>query len=428
MTAIENTIKDAIFDIVLPKHLDSSSYVSYIWPGLTVDESEYANPWSPTNLNGSQYATEKFSELVDNIPTLNKIYQNSGRAVEKQYGQALKLAKLGSGHDTTVDGQSELMDGVIRVFHQARRVFETSSLSSLRDPAILYHPSYAIPDNWVEQKASESWYSIVNPIQVNNSPANLSLKYSRVDIERPWLMMSLFDLPNWLLPNGEGSLSNGKINGNQGSFPLLPVSMIVTRDIMVVDAYGKSLYQDKGLQILAFINKVMPFSPPRIFKWIGKTETELSNNLPEFPVSIIIIIENYTNVDLHKIYEDKKYGIYKDAPLSEVRANSSQGFSTYQELTSGPEGLLVYSFDDQYNIMLHWQNFWTAKNQGCISFIPKNISLERENIERYTRKENIIRIQGNFICDSKIQGGFQKAVFKYTVMPRAISPGQTHLN
>jgi hypothetical protein len=120
---------------------------------------------------------------------------------------------------------------------------------------------------------------------------------------------------------------------------------------------------------------------------------------------------------LQKIYEDKKYGIYKDAPLSEVRANSAQGFSTFQELTSGPEGWLVYSFDDQYNIMLYWQNFWSEKNKGCVSFIPKNMNLERGNLERYTQQENIVRVQSNFVCDARIQSGFIKASFSYTIMP-----------
>jgi hypothetical protein len=355
---------------------------------------------------------------VNSIPSLSQSYSNSVRKVEEQYGQVVQFATPDIGEGIPADRQSELGGQLTSALQQARRLFETSSLASLRDPSIQYHPSYAIPDNWAEQNASGNWSSVVQTIQVDNSSVKLSLKYLSVNIIRHWFMISLFDLPSWTLPSGVGSLSSGKIDSNQGSFPLLPLSIIMVRDIMAVDASGNTLYQDIELQLIAFVNKVMPFSPPLVFKWIGKTEIELSNHLSKLDgTSIIIKIENYTNVSLQKIYEDKKYGIYKDAPLSEVRANSAQGFSTFRELTSGPEGWLVYSFDDQYNIMLYWQNFWSEKNKGCVSFIPRNMNLERGNLERYTQQENIVRVQSNFVCDARIQSGFIKASFSYTIMP-----------
>jgi hypothetical protein len=423
MTTIDAIVKDAVFDIVLQGFPTSSSYgasvfLSRVWPGISINESEYANAWSPQNLQGSQFATEKFSELVNSIPSLSQSYSNSVRKVEEQYGQVVQFATPDIGEGIPADRQSELGGQLTSALQQARRLFETSSLASLRDPSIQYHPSYAIPDNWAEQNASGNWSSVVQTIQVDNSSVKLSLKYLSVNIIRHWFMISLFDLPSWTLPSGVGSLSSGKIDSNQGSFPLLPLSIIMVRDIMAVDASGNTLYQDIELQLIAFVNKVMPFSPPLVFKWIGKTEIELSNHLSKLDgTSIIIKIENYTNVSLQKIYEDKKYGIYKDAPLSEVRANSAQGFSTFQELTSGPEGWLVYSFDDQYNIMLYWQNFWSEKNKGCVSFIPRNMNLERGNLERYTQQENIVRVQSNFVCDARIQSGFIKASFSYTIMP-----------
>jgi hypothetical protein len=422
MTTIDVIVKDAVFNIVLQGVLNSSShgvnvFPSRLWPGISINESEYANAWSPQNLQGSQFATEKFSELVNNIPSLSQNYSNSGRKVEEQYGQVVQFATPDFGEGISSDRQSQLVDQLASALQQARRLFETSSLASLQDPAIRYHPSYAIPGNWAEQNASGGWPSVVQHIQIDNFSVNLSLKYLSVNIIRPWFMISLFDLPNWTLLSEAGSLSSGETDGNQGSFTLLPLSIIIVRDIMAVDTSGNTLYQDMGLQLIAFVNKVMPFSPPLIFKWIGKTETELSNNLSELNgISIIIKIENYTNISLQKIYEDKKYGIYKDAPLSEVRANSAQGFSTFQELTSGPEGWLVYSFDNQYNIMLYWQNFWSEKNKGCISFIPKNLNLERGNLESYTQPANIVRVHGNFVCDARIQSGFTKASFSYTIM------------
>ena len=299
MTTIDVIVKDAVFNIVLQGVLNSSShgvnvFPSRLWPGISINESEYANAWSPQNLQGSQFATEKFSELVNNIPSLSQNYSNSGRKVEEQYGQVVQFATPDFGEGISSDRQSQLVDQLASALQQARRLFETSSLASLQDPAIRYHPSYAIPGNWAEQNASGGWPSVVQHIQIDNFSVNLSLKYLSVNIIRPWFMISLFDLPNWTLLSEAGSLSSGKTDGNQGSFTLLPLSIIIVRDIMAVDTSGNTLYQDMGLQLIAFVNKVMPFSPPLIFKWIGKTETELSNNLSELNGISIIIIAEFT--------------------------------------------------------------------------------------------------------------------------------------
>lgn len=423
MMTIDAIVKKTVFDTVL-QDANSSSYganvfISRVWPGILINESEYANAWSPQNSQGSQFATEKFSELVNNIPFLSQNHLNSGRKVEEEYKQVVQFAEPDLGDDIPADWQSQLGGQLTEALGSARNIFEINYSASLRDPLIKYHPSYATPDNWAEQNASGSWPSVVQPIQIENSSVNLSFKYLTVNIIRPWFMISLFDLPNWTLSTGPGSLSNGKTEGNDGSFPLLPLSIIMVRDIIAVDASSRdSLYEKPGIQIIAFVNKVMPFSPPCVFKWIGETETQLRDSLGgSNGASIIIRIENYTNINLQKIRDDKKYGIYKYAPPSQVRANSSQGFSTFQELTSGPEGWLVYSFDDQYNIMLYWQNFWSSTNKGCVSFIPKDMKLDRVNLERYTQPENIIRSQNNFVCDSRIESGFTKASFSYAIMP-----------
>jgi hypothetical protein len=153
---------------------------------------------------------------------------------------------------------------ITSAFYKARTMFERSFLASLNNPPLQYHPSIVSPEDWTDKAAAqEDWPFITIPVQFENSQFKLSIRFSRVDIFRPWFVMSLFNLPDWAMSQDEpaGSLSNGKSENNAGSFPLLPQSLIVARDIKAVDTSGTTLFQANGLQILAWINRVIPFSP-----------------------------------------------------------------------------------------------------------------------------------------------------------------------
>ena len=156
------------------------------------------------------------------------------------------------------DGDPPSIDSA---FYKARTMFEKSFSSSLKDPLLQYHPSYLSPEDWTDKQASEDWNVITIPIQVDSSRVNLSVTFSRVDITRPWFLMSLFDLADWATNQEAGSLSSGNAQNNPGSFSLLPLSMIVARGIRAVDSGGTALFQANGLQVLAWLNKLMPFSP-----------------------------------------------------------------------------------------------------------------------------------------------------------------------
>jgi len=404
--ALESSIKDAIFDVILAAYEEPSDsqqllnecgvFLSRVWPGQSISESQYSNAWSPTNPTGKQAVTEDLSKLVDSIPNFSNTYSTSGRGVEEEYGQVVSFAHLkfcaqdykssqighahaglGEASDSSLEdvfnlgrevlsalglpslltkeildrvetavkapngkiikiitltqtardrnnlvieyaNQSALLKAIRAIlprstpaekqtlqikmkqveasiakgqenlralqpqvasslktessikaspsvntaFYQAQMMFKRSELSSLRNPGLQYHPSYLSPDNWAEMKVSADWPFITIPIQSGDSRIQLSLRFSRVDIIRPWFLMSLFELPDWEMPQGPGSLSNGEIEDNQGSFSLLPVSMIVTRDIKAVDDSGTTLFQVPGLQILAWVSQIMPFSPP----------------------------------------------------------------------------------------------------------------------------------------------------------------------
>ncbi len=151
---------------------------------------------------------------------------------------------------------------VANAFVEAKAIFLRSRLASNKNPGIQYHPSYLSPEDWVSEEASKDWPEINIPIHLTGSSISLTLRFSRVDITRPWFLLSLFDLNGWKTDLGAGSLSTGTIENNQGLFPLLPTSVIVTRNIEAKISDGTVVFQSKGLQILAWVCIVMPYSPP----------------------------------------------------------------------------------------------------------------------------------------------------------------------
>lgn len=189
-----------------------------------------------------------------------KVEQSTAEALRVLQGFRTKkagLLNISRSRSISV-GETPSIDSA---FYKARTMFEKSFSASVKDPLLQYHPSYLSPEDWTDKQAAEDWNIITIPIQVDGSRVNLSVTFSRVEITRPWFLMSLFDLPDWETNQKAGSLSNGDALNNPGSFSLLPLSMIVARGIKAVDAGGTTLFQANGLQVLAWINKVMPFSP-----------------------------------------------------------------------------------------------------------------------------------------------------------------------
>lgn len=132
-------------------------------------------------------------------------------------------------------------------------------------------------------------------------------KIAKVEIKRPWFLESIFRLHNWStnLVSNKGGISNGKIDSSNknGLIPMYPVAFVVAKDICIKAnfshedkehikesarantsvgwgpfsiggsyGYGKtedtfhSDYQNgtlrvPGMQIIAWISRVVPFSP-----------------------------------------------------------------------------------------------------------------------------------------------------------------------
>jgi uncharacterized membrane protein YgcG len=134
----------------------------------------------------------------------------------------------------------------------------------------------------------------------------LTAKLGTVRIFRPWLYEFIFRMPGWFIDAyKKGRISNGKLQGNENAFiPLIPVAFIVARDITITadfstqdrshiessisastrigwgpfsvgGHYSHSESHDyfhstfdggtlkiPGIQIVAWISEIVPFSPP----------------------------------------------------------------------------------------------------------------------------------------------------------------------
>jgi hypothetical protein len=149
-----------------------------------------------------------------------------------------------------------------RAFNIANLTFERSVVGSVRNPGISYHPSYTSPENWVSLGAIDNWPLLTMPVADTDSAVDLTIRFSRIDINRPWMVASLLDLDGWKNSQGPGSFSTGSFTQNNGTFALLPQSMIVARDIVAKTSTGGVEYSSLGLQVLAYISKLNPYAPP----------------------------------------------------------------------------------------------------------------------------------------------------------------------
>ena len=133
----------------------------------------------------------------------------------------------------------------------------------------------------------------------------VSFGFQRVQILRPWLQNMLLGLGSWSQPGQRrNTYSTGSADGNLGCFPLLPVAMIVARDIAITadwdpedkellaasiadgsrlslgpfaisGSYGASSRENRlgariddqtvrvpGLQLIGWISELVPACPP----------------------------------------------------------------------------------------------------------------------------------------------------------------------
>lgn len=114
-----------------------------------------------------------------------------------------------------------------------------------------------------------------------------SFRVCRVDIERPWLDLALLGANDWwMFGVPGGAYSTGTTDSNPGMFPLLTTSFVVIRDLKISANWSQddrkhlanaasfgffdlrngivanNTIEVKGLQIIAWMSRVMPRLPP----------------------------------------------------------------------------------------------------------------------------------------------------------------------
>jgi hypothetical protein len=67
----------------------ATTMLSLCVPGLPLEASEFADPWSPTNTDGSLVSAENFALLVDAIPQLSATYLPNGQSIDALYGHVV---------------------------------------------------------------------------------------------------------------------------------------------------------------------------------------------------------------------------------------------------------------------------------------------------------------------------------------------------
>lgn len=160
---------------------------------------------------------------------------------------------------------------------------------------------------WKVKASAEGSFEHSNS-NADKDSVEISAKIAKVNIMRPWFSESLFRLGNWSNNMFEaGGLSNGKIDSSNASnyIPMYPVAFLVAKDISIKadfsheeeehiknsvkssasvgygpfsigGSYGygsaednfSSNFQDgeikvPGMQIIAWVSKVVPFSPKK---------------------------------------------------------------------------------------------------------------------------------------------------------------------
>lgn len=123
------------------------SYFCLEWPSLPIEPADFANALSGENPEGSPAALEAFSTLVDEVPALSPLYQETGVSLQSVYAMIL---------EATVAGGS----AVARVFASAKEQFDLLVRGSVTDPLAVYHPAYAQPRTWADPAGLAQWVTV----------------------------------------------------------------------------------------------------------------------------------------------------------------------------------------------------------------------------------------------------------------------------
>lgn len=225
---------------------------------MTIDPSDFANPFGPTNPGGSYTTLYSFYQLVDPVPSFAKNYWPTNNSTDITYGNLLSLA--------TADPAAP----AITILSNAKKKYEISKLTDMAGTGINFHATYAVPYSWYGLSSNyleleidltdpgaleECGFTVLGGDDVeamkwkignlsdpgsqkvfgtNTTIERIKFKYSMVAIQRPWLDFQIFSIPGWKIKGlSRAYYSTGTLTNNNGLLPVLPTGMIIGRDIQI---------------------------------------------------------------------------------------------------------------------------------------------------------------------------------------------------
>lgn len=135
--------------------------------------------------------------------------------------------------------------------------FENNQLVSVFKKGKNWHLSFIKPTYWYDDLNLE-FNKIQNNIIMNNENYSISLEYTILSIERPWLIESIFTLPYAHSFYNKGTISNGCKNDNNGCFPFITTHMIVAKNIKIS---GSICIESSAYQMIGIHRKTIPYFP-----------------------------------------------------------------------------------------------------------------------------------------------------------------------
>jgi hypothetical protein len=138
---------------------------------------------------------------------------------------------------------------------QAKTAFNLAARASLSGNST-YRPSYLQPSDFATTAAASNWLTLQTTLKTGGQTARCSLSLKRLDIVRPWFNGLLIGLPNWTMDG----FAKGQLSTQQ--FPLLPLSMIVSRNLSIKTDDGATSIQLPGLNRLGWFSEPQQSIPP----------------------------------------------------------------------------------------------------------------------------------------------------------------------